>query len=136
MSLVMHINKPITPLKQYFKDHKISCKQAAKDLGMSLNSLYSILNGARPNFERSKMIHAYINGELTMKQIRPDLDKPRCEGCGRLLKKHHLVKQEIEKNKANRKKKALEEKKKKTAKKHIKKKKISQEKPDTNWDSF
>ena len=93
-----------TELKKYFKKHKIKSKAAADAIGITPNQMYLILKGAcRPGHQTAKRIQEYINNALTIKQIRPELTRPKCDTCGRLLKKHHLIELRAKTNKEKKK---------------------------------
>ncbi len=96
---VMDLEDQETPLKQYFKTNGIKVKDAHKVIGVSAETLYRILRGeVRPNTATAKSLFHLVNGQLTIQQIRPALNRPKCPCCKRMLKKHHLKMMKTEEN--------------------------------------
>lgn len=107
-----------TPLKEYFLKHRLKVKDFSKKIGLHPQQLYKILQGkVRPNTETAKKIKSLVNDELTIDQIRPPLQRPKCPCCGRLLKKHHLRNLKLEETKKEKAKKNSTGNEKKSSKK-------------------
>ena len=100
----MKTNKSKTPFREYLEKRKIKVPQVAKELGITVNQLYYIWNGdCRPNHANAEKISKYTNGELTVEQLRPPMNREVCSCCGRLLKRHHILKLRSEERKKKKK---------------------------------
>ena len=97
-----------TELKKYFEKHQLRVKLAADYVGITTNQLYLILQGkCRPGHKTAKKLQAFIGNALTIDQIRPELTRPKCNICGRLLKKHHILVLRAKSNKEMKKQKEV-----------------------------
>lgn len=86
-------DKPKTLLKQYFRKNKISVREAAISMNMSLTQLYRILNGeCRPNNITTRRLFEFLKGGLSKEDIQPKLAPPRCPCCNRVMKEYLVEK--------------------------------------------
>lgn len=104
----MTAEKKTHPLKKYLRDNEIRVEDAAKHMGINPQQLYRVMRGkCRPNLETTKKIYEYLKGTLSTQDIRPELDRPKCPCCKRLLKQYHIdamLASEKKKNKMKEKK--------------------------------